>query len=792
VRRRARRGWRILEWVGIVAGALAVLGLALFAFLFTTPGERLLKRVADNAMERGLHERVEIGGLEFHGDRVVLHQIEAKSFGANEVSVDVAVRSLLGGRLRLDALAMKGYRLRVQRPAAQQQEGEVPDFAIDAISLKDGVLEVPSDTGDVQVRIEGISITGAIAHRDRRWTGDLKVNGQMTAPQQVPLMIAAGASAEGALQTARLVASAGASRIDASARLPLDRRGRPLLDQLDGTLELDVPSFRHADFTYGPVRASARFDRGQLQVDALQAQLPGLSAERDSSGQGAFSGVVRLQDLATTVKAIEALTGRATPALRGRGELRVRLDNPITSAGLAVKGTLPSLGWPGGEGRQVTLDGRVADLSRPTDGQLTANVAQVDVGSQQLKAISVEVKSERERGSLNATIAQPVKATLQVEIAHAHDEKPVLLEKFVLTWPGATWTNTGPPGRIRVGETGVVIDSLTLASGAQKIALQGAWGPAQRDMSLSLTAIQLEGLPEALLPKDLDPAGQVDGQLKVIRPRKQLEGSISLNVTQARLAGLTGLSARLNAHAVNGRVGGTVAGAALQGTVDGRFDLPMSGGPGAKVAASLTLENASVPSAWTLIEPRLSRETANRLKNPSGRLGAWLELTGTSAEPKLNARIALDEGELTVEGTGRFRAISVHGEADLTRRQIRIPSLLVRAEEGRLEISGSANRTDPSRPFQYRLKLAAERFPLPLEEPMQATFKANLDGTASAERITSKVSFSTLRLERLPKKASSPSATRGYPLSQCPPGHRGAKCLLSRSTLRIGRRFSRC
>lgn len=724
------------RWLAVILGALLLLCVAAFGLLFTNPGEALLRRLAVWAIEKRTHETIEIARLEFHGDRVVLHEVHARAFDAEILDVDLSVRSLWRRGLKVDRLAVTGYRLRLEPgPAKKVEPRALPDFSIDALALEDGVVEAPAS----KLRIKGVALTGAVAHQGGLWRGSIALHGGLAEPIQAPLALTAEADATGEAQTARVQATAGKNRIDAQLSLPsMDRAG---LARADGHVAVNVPAFSTSGFTYGPLTLEARLKRGQPRVRQLELELPGLRAVSGPPGDGVFSETVEVEDLATTSRALHALLGRTLPELGGHGALQIRFGQP----GLTLEGQFTALAAGAVLGRGLKLGAHVPRVTQPDEGRLWLTAERVEVGSSQpLRSVRIDAKRGEGKTELNAALVHPVAAS-----AHAVARDDGLIEQLMVRTAGAAWKATGGPAHVRLTRTGVTLEALALTDdNGQRVAVQGAWGEERKNVVLGLSRIRLERLP---LPVGLGAAGLVDGEVKLARPAHGLEGTANLTLSQVRLAGLTEVSAQIATRIAATRIDGSITGSALEGAIAGRFNLPANLSRQGGVAAHVTIDGASLGRAWGVIEAHASKAIAGRLKDPSGRLNASVDVQGTWAEPRVKARLGVAGGAFTVEGAGRYAGLSIDALAEATEREVTLPHLVVRAADGSLEVSGTASRASGNRAFGYELKVAANHFPLLLEEPVLATLKAEVRGSATVERITSKVTITRLQIDRMTK-----------------------------------------
>jgi translocation and assembly module TamB len=457
-----------------------------------------------------------------------------------------------------------------------------------------------------------------------------------------------------ALDPSRLLAQAPPGRLTFTARGAGSGRS---LATARGHLALEVAPSRLRRGELGPIVASARADRGLIEVSKLTAQLPGLALT--GSGlwreRGAVAGQLTIEatDLARLGEDLEALTGDPLPpmggTLHGQATLAGTGDAPIVH--LTAQSPALRSGTARAEGVTLTLD--ASGPAAAARGQLTGSAARVVVGTAEARRVALAGSLTDEEASLSLSGVAPQLGaeplTLKALARLAPGRQGAELRELSLGWP-ADRLALVRPATITFSPAG--LDRLELASGPRRLILSGGLGPKEvLDVRLVGERLDLARLPSGLVISGSSLVGELSfeahatGTLAhpVLAAKLSLEGGGAHGLAGLQLRGELGwddAASRLRADLALRRAEG--------GRLDLQLDLPLP----------LSTARPSEPLVLHLVAADWSIETLRRLADieapMAGLLGAHLELTGTVATPGLQAGLTLQEA--VVDGQGPLAA----------------------------------------------------------------------------------------------------------------------------------------
>jgi translocation and assembly module TamB len=408
------------------------------------------------------------------------------------------------------------------------------------------------------------------------------------------------------------------------------------LDQLDPARVLSrAPRGRVSVVGRGaltwPVPSPGQVSRGQVTVDRLDAALPGLVLKGEGRWRdaGARSGTFQLtaSDLGAAGPALEALLGITLPALTGQAEASLTLAGTAAAPEAALEVRTP----------RSTVAGTLL-----TNGR----------AGLKLSGAAVELEASTGLGLIEgATVTARSSATLSPGWQGA---TITLLE---VNLAGQAWAMVAPA---TVTFDGPRVDRAELRSGEQRLALSGgvrADGTA--DALLEVSKLDLNRLPQGLLPAPLQPAGHASATLRLAGSAARRTLDAKVEVAEGAVASLAGLA--LKAELAWRRQTGRVAlDAALRraegGTLDLSADLPW---PFAGAVPSQSVTGRVAAGGWPL---QLLLRALQVDLAVEGRLAGELTLAGSVGGPRLAAHAAVTEGRwedvapltltATLEGTG--------------------------------------------------------------------------------------------------------------------------------------------
>ncbi|ACG71416.1 protein of unknown function DUF490 [Anaeromyxobacter sp. K] len=525
------------------------------------------------------------------------------------------------------------------------------------------------------------------------------------------------------------------------------------LDDLRGRAQVSLSRSTVRGGELGPGELTARADRGSWEVERLTLQAPGvalLGSGRWREGAG-VSGRVSADagDLARLAANLERLLGQALPPLAGRARVEATLSG--TSRAPVLDGTVEgphlavgSFALDGAKG-----SGHVAGPFRAVTGRLHLTADRVRSGGAELaRALLLDAELAAADARLDASADVPAlgrePVAVQARALRTERGDEVILRELAIAYPGTRYALTAPA---RLSLTGPRVDRLELASGAQRIRLEGGIGArGALDARAEVEALRLEGLPVGVLPSGAGLAGELSAQASVSGTTRRPVAQAHLTLAGGRFRGLDGLRAVADAAWDGGARRARLdlsAARGAGGTADVRLDLPLplQGRPGEPVSARVRGEalplgpilqaaGAALPASG---EVALEVALEGAIGAPSLRAeasltgGAWddlsaigLGLTAEAPGERLTARL-----EATLEGRP---AVSVRGEAPLDLSDLLTrPAAAIRAlRAGHAAVDARVPGLD--------LAALAGRLGLPDDLAGRLSGDARLEGTLSAPR----------------------------------------------------------
>jgi len=441
-----------------------------------------------------------------------------------------------------------------------------------------------------------------------------------------------------ALDPSRLLADLPAGAITLTARGGAS--GTSLADargQLDARLARSILR----GVALGPGELRGRADRGAVEVAKLALTAPGVTV--DGAGRwrrgGAVSGrlTVDATDLAATSRAAARLADRPLPAASGAARLEATLSG--TEQALAVAGTLtsPELAYGGTSvrGLSARLTGAGPAASAQGALELTADALRSG-GEEAARRLALQAKLEGSDATLSGSALVPSLGAQPVALSGHGRLDPgrerLAISELSLGWPGERWTLQAPATVVLAGPS---VDRLELASGDQRLAVEGGFLGTALDARVQASRLDLARLPKGLLPADT--AGRVTLDARATGTTARPLATARFRLEDATLSGLDGLSAegeagwdgkasraKLVAQAAR-RQGGRVE-------VDGELPVPLATRRPEPIALRLRAE--ALPLAEALI-------AAGQDLPLDGKVGLVAELAGTTAAPSFTAEATL-------------------------------------------------------------------------------------------------------------------------------------------------------
>lgn len=613
---------RVLKWIGVSAAGLSLLLVVVGAVLTQTSwGRGQLLRRALPLVQAQLLGKIRVGGLSGSVlGGLVLTDVELRD---TEGVVAVSARRVAAS-YRLLALRHKRVEL-----------GDVTAAGVfvHARPLQDGTLNLlrlkkPAEhPGPLPVTI---AVRRAQVDAELLYEGPLAAPGQASG-QPRRIVVGAGIRAEAAAVVAAGSLDVRLQRLDLDLSKPLSAR-----------VTLQGHALLSGD---GPLR------RGAVTLTQLTAGL----GEATLTGSGSYMlpsdwEVHLLLDAPSLARALGAVPPEfELPQIEGGLSLRAVAHGQGGRIGgdaslLARDLRVP---WGSSGAQRLEMGAHVEDALQLV-GRVQVDTSQAAVGGVRLRSLRLVAAGDGERATLRANGDGPDGASLRLDLRGAPrqlGDRPLALDlvlhELYLSARGRA-LRTQQPARLHIGSE-VRVAGLALASGAQRLGLDGRYDRSGGAMDVDLRAQRLDlsmigeilGLKRALPRTALDLRARADGSVHDPRVRADLSGTIA----PMRLADLTLARTQVRMHAQTG-------GRRLTGDLDlhGNEQLTV------RFAAPLSIES----DAPLLVDVRLSGLQPQRyrlvlpdsLQDLSGTVGLEARLAGTLRRPEMQASVTMPSWSL--------------------------------------------------------------------------------------------------------------------------------------------------
>jgi translocation and assembly module TamB len=524
-----------------------------------------------------------------------------------------------------------------------------------ALWLGEGRLDGDFSLEDLSARIAELFVPPSVAER---FTGEL--------PLKVPVTARGAAS----VRAVQLQVEAGKARLAVDARLDgatvpsfelhasdvdlaellgrgqpsqlsIDSRGRLSnlrLESFDAALLLDAKWSK-----VGTLQIDADAKQGQLNLKQLALEVPGGTLDARGTGDSKaleLRGALDATDLSQLAKVIAEVTGAATPRLAGHGQVKVALEGAVRHPRLSAWGRLPTLhlGELGFQG--VAFDGGLADVTRPFEAQLHAEVARLVAAERSFDEVRVNLDTRGRDLDLSLSTRGYAELSLKARGRVDPGGEGVALATLTLHWPEEDWTLESPT-HLSLAE-GVVVEPLTLRSAEQRIALEAKLQQGRIAALLDAKNVELTRLPHAFVPTRWGLGGRLDAHLTAAGRSAAPDTEASLTWRDGSVRTLRDLQLSANLRYANDRAALAVDGTSDIGEVRGSFDLPLtalSKPSGEPLTAAVTLRGVALDALGPLLEVDLPA---------TGRASVKLDATGTAAHPHLTAHAEVHDGRWTL------------------------------------------------------------------------------------------------------------------------------------------------
>lgn len=784
----ARRG--VLRWLRVllaVLGGLLVLVVTALVFVMTPRGERWVKELAVNVVNQRLEGRLSVEQLDLAWDELELKGVRLLDPDGEEVLrvergyMDVYLLGLFSGSVHVERLELENYQLLLQRepdeqwnllralspsqptPAAGDEEpGQPPSVRVDEVVLSEGLFELRVIGSGQHLRVEELDLDGALSYRNDRLKAEIELIGEVVRPRAVPLRLSLGANARDGKQWAQLDLSAGTASVQVSAGVPLQReRERPLRDGLEAELTLRWPQFEAVGWRYGPIELGARWARGALSIPHLEIELPGVSAVALARQQG-VAVRIDVPSIERTVTSLEALLGVSVPTVAGKGRVELRSTSASGAGGLRVEGDLERLRVGTVDVSGVTLAASLVDWSSDPSGELELDVEElrlldgtqnassrddVSRASTRVQRLSLRLERRRRQLRLVAAVAKPYSVNVDLGGLLELDRQTLTVERLDLRYPENHWTLQAQPALLSWADARLRLRDLNLRALDQRVQLDAEYGAELRG-ALVVRGFRLESIPEAWLPREARAAGVLDVDVKVSGAPESPQVGFALDASRLQWQSVNGAQLELAGTYRDARIQAQASATGLGATLDARIDAPIEYPPaaGTPIEVRVGAERVELERVWQALSALAPPRLKQSIERVGGRVEGLFQVSGTWPEPAARAVLRLEAGTMKWRGIERYRDVTLDIEA--TPESIQLRKLAASVKHGGLHVTGAATSASGDWDYGYEIDLSAERFPLPLEDPLLATATLHLSGRASLDRVTSKAIIDGMELRR--------------------------------------------
>ena len=596
---------------------------------------------------------------------------------------------------RLDIFALAGLSGRTALSGTFQLEGrgtsaqdlvldsrlDLSDSQINAAALPEGTLQVSAERG--QAMLEG------------RWRvagGRAQLRGTVDSLAQTPSYTVR--TTAGGLDLAALAGNDSlAARLD-TLRWTLDGRG-------DAPSTLTAGTRLLARGHVGPLRVdeaalNGRLDTGRLTLDTLMVDsnvLQALGGGRVALADTGTTSDLSLSAQINDLRPLQRLVGARTLQIR-RGVVETRLYGPVGEQRFDGTLELTNLVYDNVRlaGADLTFNGQQGTDQPLSQANLRGTLGFLSTGGVAVERTRMDASYDGSgvTVSANTTLDQQHSAELEARIQPDSAATTVALRQLNLRMGPDRWTLQQPTA-LTIG-TAYSVDSLRLASGAQRIAAHGVVDPAgTQDLTVDIENLNvgavapLAGLSgiNGTLGMGLRLTGpatnpSLDSELDLaFESEDEPVGALEMSATydSLRLA----MDAQLS-HTSGGTLtaGGTLP-ADLRLAAPTPVDITSQ-------PVELDFQTEGFPLDW--VDPFLDPAT---VQDVEGQLAANIDVRGTLENPALDGSASLQEGgaALPVLGT---RYENATGQVRLADDRLTLDAFEVRsANGGRMEAEGVVN-----------------------------------------------------------------------------------------------------
>ncbi len=672
------------------------------------------------------------------------------------------------------ALMAGGNEVRVHGVAGLDPESPSADLTLERVHITQELIKAFAPTlplvspltlnGSVKGDLTGGS--GTLTLRTQGGRIDLQLDAPQVDPPHVKVQLRSSP-----LNLERIVTGAMASNLQ--FEMDAESKGTQV-ETLVGFVKLKLAPGSIAGLATGPISLHARANRGDLTLQSLSVQLPGLDFTAQAQVRGypapkapvEAAAALKLTNLSQTAKALAAI-GVATPPLEGLGQLDVSATGTLQALALDVRSHFPRLKAADARALNLTVNAQVPSLQAPwtAEAQLAARV--VHAGGRRFVSPQLTIASpEKDIVDVNLGVRGDLLASLSARIRWLVLGEKLRLERLRIQYPGTVW-QTSQPAQVAFGKA-LQVEGLRLLAGAQSVAADVDIEDDKVNAQVAVQSFNIAGL-KPLVGNNFPATGtvsvKIDAQGKLPLPG----GNVTLELHNAAFGEYGPANATLSAQLQGRRVKGALDAAGAGATINASFNVPTVWPWPARAPADVVI-NANVPS----LSEAAAKLGLRSQGTPSGSLTMQVNFTGRTAKPTLDVQIhgkalkiddvnvgdldlSLHDDErhpltakLALHNTALAEAVSLEAEtAVFTHELLRgsTPQILRAARARPLRVQGNITKLNLQRFTTALNGLEKPRFE-PLPQPLQGWLDLDVDITGTPLAPTGNLNVSVSQVQR--------------------------------------------
>ena len=383
----------------------------------------------------------------------------------------------------------------------------------------------------------------------------------------------------------------------------------------------------------------------------------------------------------------------------GRLDATVVLDRANGAQRAAVKGRAENVRFAGNRLASADVDLTVVDPTGTPVLNGRATLAGLDAGSQRIDRATLTATSRGNATDVSLeTAVLGAALTARANIQPAGAATRIRLDQLRLA-RGPTVVTLSQPATITLGEGGVAIDRLQLATGGGGATIAGRVGS-----TMDLTA-DIRNLPlalAALVAPDLDPRGTLSGNARITGSATAPTGNYDIRVARLSTADLAGKGIGPFDIAARGTLGGGRV------TVDATVNAPSVSGLTVRGSAPITAGQLDLRIAGGIDLGIANTFLADQGSTLRGRATVDMTVRGTTAAPAASGTIRVAGGSYTDSVNG-LTLTNIQAVLTGSNSSIVVSQLTAATPRGGSVTGSGSIGLDPARGFPADIRLTFNR-----------------------------------------------------------------------------------